>query len=91
MDALTITFPALITKDSQQHTFPFGKTTSSSSRNAPHWTACHFPHVGLREDIFGMEKIQDRCQRRSKNASAGRSENTSVMPARMLAHWWPFY
>jgi hypothetical protein len=30
------------------------------------------------------------CQRRSKNASDGRSKNTSIMLARRPPHWEPF-
>ena len=38
----------------------------------------------------GVGLQYDRCQRRSKNASAGRSKNTSAMLARRPPNWGPF-
>ena len=37
-----------------------------------------------------MKQIAEECQRRSKNASAGRSKNTSAMLARRPPNWGPF-
>ena len=37
-----------------------------------------------------LQLLQPSCQRRSKNASAGRSKNTSAMLARRPPNWGPF-
>ena len=42
------------------------------------------------EDIEQAIAESEMCQRRSKNASAGRSKNTSVMLARRPPNWGPF-
>jgi len=39
---------------------------------------------------FLRRDIERMCQRRSKNASAGRSKNTSAMLARRPRNWGPF-
>jgi hypothetical protein len=41
----------------------------------------------IREGLAQLDRGEALCQRRSKNASAGRSKNTSAMLARRPPNW----